>query len=123
MTPGGFIVHPPGGYEQWLEKAGDDSGKDPVEVGKTLYEKQGCNTCHSVDGSPRIGPSWKGLFGKHEQFTDGTSSTVDENYIRQSIVDPTAKIVQGFAPSMPTYQGKLKDTQINGIIAYIKSLK
>lgn len=117
------IVHPPGGYEQWLEKAGDDSDKDPVEVGKTLYEKQGCSTCHSVDGSPRIGPSWKGMFGKHEQFTDGTSSTVDENYIRQSIVDPTAKIVQGFAPSMPTYQGKLKDTQINGIIAYIKSLK
>lgn len=117
------VVHPPGGYEQWLEKASDDSGKDPVEVGKTLYEKQGCNTCHSVDGSPRIGPTWKGLFGKPETFTDGSSGTVDENYLRQSILDPSAKIVQGFAPSMPTYQGKLKDTQINGIIAYIKTLK
>jgi cytochrome c oxidase subunit 2 len=117
------IVHPAGGYEQWLERASDDSDKDPIEVGKTLYEKQGCSTCHSVDGTPRIGPSWKGLFGKQEHFADGTAGSVDENYIRQSIVDPTAKIVQGFAPSMPTYQGKLKDTQINGIIAYIKSLK
>jgi cytochrome c oxidase subunit II len=117
------VVHPAGGYEQWLEKAGDDSGKPPEEVGKTLYEKQGCNTCHSVDGSPRIGPTWKGLWGKQETFADGSSGTVDENYIRQSINEPTAKIVQGFAPSMPTYQGKLKDSQINGIIAYIKSLK
>jgi cytochrome c oxidase subunit 2 len=76
-----------------------------------------------VDGTPKIGPTWKGLFAKNESFADGSSATVDENYLRQSILDPTAKIVAGFAPAMPTYQGKLKDVEIAGIIAYIKSLK
>jgi cytochrome c oxidase subunit 2 len=88
-----------------------------------LFEKQGCSTCHTVDGTPKIGPSWKGVFGKNESFADGTSAVVDENYLRQSMLDPTAKVVAGFAPSMPTYQGKLNDTEIAGIIAYIKSLK
>jgi cytochrome c oxidase subunit 2 len=117
------IVHPPGGYEKWLEDANKGPAGTPEEVGKILYEKQGCNTCHTVDGTPKIGPSWKGIFGKNESFADGTSSKVDENYIRQSILDPTSKIVAGFPPSMPTYQGKLKDAQIDAIIAYIKSLK
>lgn len=117
------VVHPPGGYEKWLEDANKGPTGSPEEVGKVLYEKQGCSTCHTVDGSPKIGPSWKGLFGKTESFTDGSSTTADENYIRQSILDPTAKVVAGFAPSMPTYQGKLKDAQIDAIIAYIKSLK
>jgi cytochrome c oxidase subunit 2 len=118
------IVHPPGGYEKWLEsQQGKLLNMPPEELGKLLYEKQGCSTCHTVDGSPKIGPSWKGLFGKTESFSDGSTAKVDENYIRQSIVDPTAKVVQGFAPSMPTYAGKMKDAELDGIIAYIKSLK
>jgi len=118
------VVHPPGGYEAWL---GEQQKKlldlPPEELGKLLYEKQGCSTCHSVDGTPKIGPTWKGLFGKTESFVDGSSAPADENYIRQSILDPAAKVVQGYAPSMPTYMGKLKDAEIDGIIAYIKSLK
>jgi cytochrome c oxidase subunit 2 len=118
------IVHPPGGYEAWLDEQKNKLlSMPPEELGKLLYEKQGCSTCHSVDGTPKIGPTWKGLFAKNESFADGTSATVDENYLRQSILDPTAKVVAGFAPSMPTYQGKLKDIEITGIIAYIKSLK
>jgi cytochrome c oxidase subunit 2 len=118
------VVHPPGGYEKWIESQSAEMLKlPPVELGKLLYEKQGCATCHTVDGSPKIGPTWKGTFGKQEQLADGSSVTVDENYIRESIVDPNAKIVQGFVPSMPTYQGKLKDKELDGIIAYIKSLK
>jgi len=118
------VVHPPGGYEKWLKAQQDKLlSLPPVELGKLLYEKQGCNVCHSVDGSTKIGPTWKGLFGKQESFTDGSSGAADENYLRQSIVEPNAKIVQGFAPSMPTYQGKLKDIELDGIIAYIKSLK
>lgn len=118
------VVHPPGGYEAWLQEQQDKLlSMPPEELGKLLYEKQGCSTCHTVDGTPKIGPTWKGLFGKQSSFTDGSSVTVDENYIRESIVDPNAKIVQGFVPSMPTYQGKLKDAEIDGIIAYIKSLK
>ena len=118
------VVHPPGGYEAWLEKQSSEMLKlPPVELGKLLYEKQGCSTCHSVDGTLKIGPSWKGVFGKQEQLADGSTVAIDENYLRESIVDPNAKIVQGFVPSMPTYQGKLKDAELDGIIAYIKSLK
>jgi cytochrome c oxidase subunit 2 len=118
------VVHPPGGYEQWVqEQQSKLTNLPPEELGKLLYEKQGCNACHTVTGAALIGPTWKGLFGKTESFADGSSAKVDENYIRQSIVDPGAKVVQGFAPSMPTFAGKLKDAEIDGIIAYIKSLK
>ncbi|HET9954925.1 MAG TPA: cytochrome c oxidase subunit II [Polyangiaceae bacterium] len=115
------VVHEPGGYEKWLNDASVWKGT-PEELGANLYAKQGCNTCHSVDGSPLIGPTWKGLFGKTENTSAGAVK-VDENYLRESIVDPTAKVVTGFTPSMPTYQGKLKDAELDGIIAYIKSLK
>ena len=63
------------------------------------------------------------MFGRTEHFTDGTSAAVDENYIRTSIMDPQSKIVDTFPPSMPTYQGKLSDRQLSGIIEYIKTLK
>ena len=118
------IVHPPGDYEKWLAEQKRKMEDIPLpELGKLLYSKQGCSTCHSTDGSKLIGPSWKGAFGRTEHFTDGTSAAVDENYIRQSIMDPQAKIVDTFPPSMPTYQGKLSDRQLSGIIEYIKSLK
>ncbi len=117
------VVHPPGGFEKFLDDCSkDDPTKTPAERGKILADKQGCFTCHTDDGSPKIGPSWKGVFGKDE-VTSAGSIKVDENYIRESILDPQAKIVQGFAPAMPTYQGKLKDNQLRDIIEYIKSLK
>ena len=104
------VVHPPGGYEKYLEKAEESiKAMPPVERGKLVYEKQGCDVCHSTDGSTKVGPTWKGLFGKQEALTSGQTVTVDENYIRESILDPQAKLVQGFPPSMPTFKGKLKD--------------
>jgi len=118
------VVHPPGGYATWLrEKAAELENMPPVELGAKMYTEQGCSTCHSIDGSAKIGPSWKGLWGSQRNFADGTSSVADENYITESINMPTAKVVQNYAPAMPTYQGKLSDKQINGIIEYIKSLK
>lgn len=116
------VVHPPGGYEKWLEEMKRKSEDMPLpELGKVVYEKQGCAVCHSVDGTPRIGPTWKGLFGKPETFADGSTGTADENYIRESILNPTAKIVQGYPPSMPLT--KLSDRQVTGVIEYIKTLK
>jgi cytochrome c oxidase subunit 2 len=118
------VVHEPGGYEKFLQKAEDvKKSLPPVELGKMLYSQQGCETCHSTDGTTKVGPSWKGIFGHPVSFTDGTSTVVDENYIRESINTPSAKVVSGFAPSMPTYQGKLADYEINGLIEFIKSLK
>lgn len=118
------IVHEPGGYQQWIDSIAEKEKKmDPIALGKLYYKKQGCNTCHSVDGSKLVGPSFKGIYGKPENFADGSSGTVDENYLRESIMEPNAKIVAGYNPAMPTYKGKLKDHQLTGIIEYIKSLK
>lgn len=97
-------------------------GKDLAEVGAELYKKNACNTCHSVDGSVLVGPSFKGLFGKNESFEDGSSTAVDENYLRQSILQPQAKVVKGYAgKNMPPFV--LKDWKLDALIAYIKSLK
>ena len=118
------VVHPRGGYEKWLEEqVRKAASASPAELGKKLYEQQGCQACHTIDGSPKIGPTFKGAFGREEKLSDGSKITVDENYIRQSILEPQAKIVQGFAPAMPTYQGKLSDRELTAIIEYLKTLK
>jgi cytochrome c oxidase subunit II len=118
------IVHEPGGYETWMEAIMEKlNNMPPVELGKLMYDQQGCKTCHTVDGSTLVGPSWKGLWGSSRTFADGSSAPADENYITNSVNNPAGQVVQGFAPSMPTYQGKLNDKQINGIIEYIKTLK
>jgi cytochrome c oxidase subunit 2 len=93
-----------------------------AEGGAKLYEKRGCKTCHSVDGTKLVGPTFKGLWGKDESTTSG-SVKVDENYIRESIMEPQAKIVSGFAPTMPTYKGQISDDEIAALIEYLKSLK
>jgi len=117
-------VHEAGGYEKYLEQAEEQQKKMPQEeIGKLMYAKRGCGQCHSVDGSPGTGPSFKGLFGTSRELADGSSVVADEDYIRESILEPQAKVRKGFNPVMPTFQGKLKDWQIDGIIAYIKSLK
>jgi cytochrome c oxidase subunit 2 len=93
------------------------------QQGKDLYLKNGCNACHSVDGSSGMGPTWKGLFGKKREFEDGTSSIVDENYLRTSIEIPSTKIVKGYQPVMPAYKGVLTDKEITSMIEYIKALR
>jgi cytochrome c oxidase subunit II len=119
-----LVVQPQAEYDRWIEimKAKDNK---PVgaERGQDVYEKRGCATCHTTDGTPKIGPSWKGIWGKTENMTGGPPITVDENYIRESIMDPQAKIVAGFAPSMPTFKGQLSDADVDSVIEYIKTLK
>lgn len=118
------VVHEPGGYEEFLREYEKKlTAMPPVELGKLLYETKGCTACHTIDGSPKVGPTWKGVFGKEEAMADGTSVKVDENYIRESITDPQAKVVNGFTPSMPTYKGQLSDQELDALVEYIKSLK
>jgi len=118
------VVHEGEGFNDWLvqiERQLDDM--PPLALGEKMYNQQGCATCHSTDGSVKTGPSFKGLFGKSEALADGTSVTVDENYIRESILEPQAKLVKGFPPAMPTFKGKLSDKKITGLIEYIKAQK
>lgn len=94
-----------------------------AEKGKALAQSKGCVACHSDDGSAKVGPSYKGIFGHDVELADGSKVKVDENYLRESIENPTAKIVKGFAPSMPTFKGLLKEEELGAIISYIKSLR
>ena len=93
-----------------------------AEYGAKLYKSKACVTCHTIDGSPSTGPTFSGLLQRTENFTDGSNIKPDENYIRESILNPQAKVVNGFQPVMPTYQGILKDREIDALVTYIKSL-
>ncbi len=122
---GKVIVMSPQEYEKW-EKGEEEkavSSLPPAELGKKLYTERGCNACHSIDGSTLVGPTWKGLYGHEVDLQDGAKVTVNENYIRESILEPQAQLVKGYTPTMPSFRGVLSDEDITGIIAYIKSLK
>ena len=114
-------------FEKWLADAADFIDKLPPEKlfegGQKLYNQRGCKQCHSIDGSAGIGPSFKGLWGHTQPLAGGGQVTVEENYVRESIVNPQAKIVAGYEPVMPTYQGRLKDKEITAIIEYLKTLE
>lgn len=120
------VVYEPGGFETWMKGAMNVRTQgNPVEVGEKLYARRGCSQCHSIDGGDRPsngGPSFKGHFGKMQKFTNGEEHKMDENYIRESILNPMAKIRSGYKPIMPTYQGQLNDDEIFALIAYIKNL-
>ena len=109
------------GSAKKVQKA--SSNLPPAEVGRQLYSDKGCVACHSIDGADGVGPTWKGLFGKNRISADGTSILADENYIKESILYPGEKIVEGYGPVMPSYKGLLEDSDITAIIEYIKSLK
>ncbi len=111
-------------YVAWKEEQANaaGAGMSPVELGKQIYQKNACFTCHSLDGSNKIGPTWVGIYGTKRKLADGSEVLIDENYIRESILNPMAKVAQGYQPVMPTYQGILNETQIEGVIAYIKEL-
>jgi cytochrome c oxidase subunit 2 len=118
-----LIVHERGGFDAWLEEASDFlSRMPPAEAGELLYTQRGCKQCHSVDGSAGIAPTFLGLFGSEESLKDGSTVVVDENYIRESIYDPMARITAGYDPVMPTFAGRLKEEEVGAIIEYIKTL-
>ncbi len=94
----------------------------PVERGQKLFTEKGCTACHTVNGSPLVGPSLKAVFGHEVELEGGKKVLADENYIRESIVEPQSKIAKGFQPVMPTFKGTLSDDEINALVAYVKSL-
>ncbi|MBX3222980.1 MAG: cytochrome c oxidase subunit II [Labilithrix sp.] len=124
-------ILPPAEYKEWEKKLGDCQGGaeecEPAKWGERLFVKNGCTTCHGAGGTGEIGgskspgPKLAGLFGRDENTTAGPVH-VDENYLRESILRPNAKIVAGYATvQMPPFV--MKDKQLDAVIAYIKSLK
>jgi cytochrome c oxidase subunit II len=112
-------------YEDYVASRtkGDAPQLPPEELGKQIYNgKGGCVACHSLDGSAKVGPTFKGLFGKAEELSDGTKVTADENYLRVAIKNPQAQIVKGFEglnmPAVP-----LDDSEVDAIISFIKTVK
>jgi cytochrome c oxidase subunit II len=94
---------------------------DPWDLGRKTYEGS-CSTCHSIDGSTKVGPTWDKLFGKTDyEMSDGTTVTVDEDYIRQSILEPAAKKAKKFANGNMPPMSNLTPEQIEGLIQFIKS--
>ena len=115
---GDIVVMEPKDYAQWM--AGGPSA--PLqETGKQLFSELGCATCHRFDVQGR-GPNLVGLYNTDVLLEDGRMVKADENYVRESILNPTAKIVKGFKPVMPTFQGIVSDEQLNALVAYVKSL-
>lgn len=118
------FVMPKAEYEKWfVEGPKAPDGMSLADWGKQLYTSKSCNTCHTVDGTPLTGPSFKGIFGKPQPLNNGTSVTVDEEFVRESILNPQAKVAANFNPVMPSYQGVIKQSEMNALIAYIKSLQ
>jgi cytochrome c oxidase subunit 2 len=116
-------VHEQDDYDAWLVEASDFlSRMPPAEAGAMLYQQRGCKQCHSIDGRAGTGPTFLGLYGSEERLTTGESVLVDENYVRESILEPQARVTAGFEPVMPTYQGRIKDAEIGAIIEYLKTL-
>jgi cytochrome c oxidase subunit II len=117
---GRIVVMEPVEYERWL--AGGVGEESLPAAGEKLFGRLGCNTCHRSDGSGR-GPSLVGKFGRTEKLTSGEAIAVDESYLRESILNPQAKITAGYPPIMPTFKGLVTEDQLVQLLAYVKSLK
>ena len=119
---GGWVtVMEPTEYAAWLSGSGA-GGANPVAVGEKLFAEKACITCHLANGTGRA-PSLNGLYGAQVLLAGGVTVTADEAYIRESILQPNAKIVARYEPLMPPYQGQLTEEQVIALTEYIKSLR
>ena len=117
---GSVVVMEPTEFNNWL--SGNTSRVSPADAGKQLYQTLGCVSCHGAAGEGGRGPALSGIFGSQVFLSDGKAIKADEAYIRESIVNPQAKLVAGFGPIMPTFQGQVSEEQSLQILAFIKSL-
>jgi cytochrome c oxidase subunit 2 len=116
LMKGQVIVMEPTEYEQWL--SGGIRGGTMAQSGAKLYDQLACITCHGTGK----GPPLTGIYGKPVKLSDGSTVVADDAYLRESVLYPSAKIVEGYRPIMPTYKGQVTEEQLLQLIAYIKSL-
>ena len=139
---GTVVALGPEDYERWLEGTREPAiaaldyrppavvgehapreALDLAEVGRVKAAEHGCLRCHTLDGTPHIGPSWKGSYGQMVQLNDGTRVRADEAYLTESMMDPRRKIRAGFTPVMPPYHGVLPPADVAALVELIKSLR
>jgi cytochrome c oxidase subunit 2 len=117
---GRVVVMEPEDYQTWL--AGGPPPESPVAAGEKLFTELNCITCHRADHAGR-GPVLQGIFGRQVRLASGDTVVADEAYVRESIVNPAAKVVAGYQPVMPTFQGQVSEEQLIALVAYIQSLQ
>jgi cytochrome c oxidase subunit 2 len=117
---GWIIVMEPREFDTWL--SGNIGNMTPAAAGQQLFQTLGCASCHGANGEGGRGPTLAGLFGKLTPLQTGESVRADEGYIKESITNPQAKLVAGFGPIMPTFQGQVSEDQLVQLIAFIKAL-
>jgi len=117
---GEVIVMEPSEFQTWLSGGAPEGSL--ASAGAKLFQDLACNTCHRPDAQGR-GPVLEGLFGKTVQLQSGETMTVDEAYVRESILNPAAKVAAGFQPIMPTFQGLVTEEQLLELVEYVKSLQ
>ena len=117
---GEVIAMEPNDYQVWL--SGGAEGGSLASNGEKLFTSLGCVTCHSGESGAR-GPNLQGQFGKPQKLIDGTTVVMDENYVRESILTPQAKIVAGYGPIMPTFSGQVSEESLIALVAYVKGLQ
>ena len=116
---GRITVLPPGEYAAWLGRAG--TAGDLASQGKALFDNLGCSGCHEAQSTVRA-PSLVGLFGRPTPLSDKRVVVADDQYIRDSILDPNRDVAAGYQPQMPTYAGQVSEDELLKLVAYVKSL-
>lgn len=118
---GGYVVvMEPTEFENWL--SGNTNQMSPAAAGQQMFESLGCASCHGANAEGGRGPALLGVYGSNVVLNNGQSLKADEAYVRESILNPQAKIVTGFGPIMPSFQGQLSEEQLLQLVAYVKSL-
>lgn len=118
---GSVVVMQPTEFDSWL--SGNAGQQSPAVAGQQLFQSLGCVSCHGANAEGGRGPALAGLFGRKVFLTNNQTLMADEGYLRESIENPAAKVVSGFNPIMPTFQGQVTAEQLIQIISYIKSLQ